>query len=161
MASPQTPPNLNDLFKQAVETFQTAVRTGAKLQEESTHRFTALLRDFGSPLEWQKNTQQMMTESIEATQKGIEESIRAINQNAQTAMTMMQKAFETRPVNGAPEVKAEELWDAALGALRTNTQVVLEANSRLVESWTQLVKDSMSKAHNGMAKQAEQVAKSV
>jgi hypothetical protein len=161
MTSPQTPSDLNDLFKQAVETFQTAVRTGVKLQEESTRRFTTLLRDFGSPLEWQKNAQQMMSESIEATQKGIEESIRMVNQNAQTAMAMMQKAFETQPTNGAPEVKPEEIWDTALGALRSNAQVVLEANSRLVESWTQLVKESMSKAQNGVHHAAEQAANSV
>ncbi len=63
MPTSQAPTSPSDLFNQAVETFQTAIRTGAKVQEESTRRFTELLRDFGSPADWQKNAQSMVSSS--------------------------------------------------------------------------------------------------
>ena len=86
--------NPADLFRQAVETFQSAIKTGVKIQEESARRFTEMFRDFGSPMEWQKNAQAMVNEAITAAQRNIDESIRLMNHNAQMAMSLLEKAFE-------------------------------------------------------------------
>jgi hypothetical protein len=172
MATAQIPTNPSDLFKQAVEACQTALRTGAQVQEEATRRFTELLCDVGSPLNWQKNAQSMVNEAIIAAQKNVDASIGVINQNARTAMTMMQRAFEARPADGAAQETADStvdsFWESALTALRTNTQLVFEANSRLLESWAQLVqitnrveqgaRDASSRAQNG-AEEAMKPAK--
>jgi ElaB/YqjD/DUF883 family membrane-anchored ribosome-binding protein len=150
----------NDLFRQAMDTFQSAIRTGVKIQEESTKRFTEMLRDFGSPLDWQKSTQSMMNEAIKATQKNIDESIRLMNHNAQTAMNLWQKAFENRSVQQLQEGHAapsEELWESALGALRTNTQVILQANTRVLESWAQLARELTSRMEEQIHQTQEQV----
>ena len=140
-----SPMSANDLFRQAMDTFQSAIRTGVKIQEESTKRFTEMLRDFGSPMEWQKNTQSMMNEAIKATQKNIDESIRLMNHNAQAAMGLWQKAFENRSKQQQFQEEGaaggEELWESALGVLRTNTQVILQANTRVLESWAQLARE--------------------
>ena len=39
-----------DLFQQAMESFDTALRAGVELQEESMQRCDEILRDVGSPL---------------------------------------------------------------------------------------------------------------
>lgn len=143
-----TAANVSDLFRQAVETFQDAIRSGVKIQEDSAKRFTEVLRGLGSPLDWQKNTQLMVNEAIAATQRNMDESIRLMNHNAQTAMGLLQKAFEIRTNGAAPgEAAAEgaassdEMWETALGAMRTNTQVILQANARVLESWAQLAQE--------------------
>lgn len=175
MASATSATGIGDLFRQAVETFETALKTGVSMQEETARRFTEMLRDFGSPMEWQRKGQSVVNETIVMTQKNVEESMRAINQNAKTAMNLMQKSFEARPMasSGADKSepampKADDLWEAALGALRTNTQVVLQANTRMMESWAQLAQDisgrmqrsaeeAMQQAGENMRKAEEQV----
>ena len=119
------------------------------MQEESARRVTEMLRDFGSPLEWQRKGQSVFNETIVMMQKNAEEAMRVMNQNAKTAMNLMQKTFESQPLGNGGEnakmPKTDDLWEAALGALRTNTQVVLQANTRMMESWAQLAKDISSR----------------
>jgi hypothetical protein len=141
-----------ELFRQAVETFEAAIKTGVAMQEETARRFTEMLRDVGSPLEWQRKGQSVINETIVMTQKNVEEAMRVMNQNAKTAMSLMQKSFEASPIgNGSqtspnPQIpRTDDLWEAALGALRTNTQVILQSNTRMVESWSQLAKDINSR----------------
>jgi ElaB/YqjD/DUF883 family membrane-anchored ribosome-binding protein len=176
MAPAASPTGIGDLFRQAVETFETALKTGVSMQEETARRFTEMLRDFGSPMEWQHKGQSVINETIVMTQKNVEESMRAMNQNAKAAMSLMQKTFEAHPLgNGGTAdksqpaaAKPDDLWEAALGALRTNTQVALQANTRMMESWAQLAKDisgrmqrtaeeAMQHAEETMQKAGEQV----
>ncbi len=134
--------NPTELFRQAIETFESAVKTGVKMQEESTRRFTDMLRDWGSPIEWQKKSQAVMTEAIQVTQKNVEEAVKVMNQNAKTTMELMQKALDARNVSSEAdqEARGRELWESALGAMRSGTEAVLQANARVLESWTALAK---------------------
>jgi len=153
--------NANDLFRQAVETFQSAIRTGVKIQEESAKRFAEMLRDLSAPTDWQKSTQTMLNEAIGATQRNIDESIRLMNHNAQSAMSMLHKAFENRTAaattNGS--TSADELWESALSAMRTNTQVILQANARILESWAHLAQELTSGIVDAQKDMAEKVSK--
>ena len=44
----------SDLFQQAMGSFETALRAGMKLQEDSAQQCVEILRDVGSPLEWER-----------------------------------------------------------------------------------------------------------
>lgn len=132
----------NELFSQAIETFETAIKTGVRMQEEYTRWFTDMLGDLGSPQEWQTKSQAIINESIQMAQRNVDEAIRMMNQNTKTAMELTQRAFEARQVGSASDAQAKtrEIWETALGALRTNTEAVVQANSRMLESWTELAK---------------------
>lgn len=141
-----------DLFRQAIETYQSAIKTGVKIQEESARRLTEMLRDAGSPLEWQKHLQAMANEAARTTQRNADESLRLMNQNAQMALNLMQKAFEARPTPPREATDAQDdLWESALGALRTNTQVILQANARVLETWAQMAKEVTGRADHAAA----------
>ena len=45
--------NSTDMFQQAVESFESTLRAGMRLQEDSAERYVDVLRDIGSPMEWQ------------------------------------------------------------------------------------------------------------
>jgi hypothetical protein len=130
------------LFGQAVETFEAAIKTGVKMQEECTRWFTETLSELGSPQDWQSKSQTIVTESLQMAQKNIDEAVRMMNQNAKTAMELVQRAFETRQGGSGAEAQAktQEIWETALGALRTNTEAIVQANSRMLETWTELAK---------------------
>jgi len=132
----------NELFGQAIETFESAVRTGVKMQEEYTRWFTDMLSELGSPQEWQQKSQTIINESIQMAQKNFDEAIRVMNQNTKTGLELMQRAFEARQASSTSDAqnRTREIWETALGALRNNTEAVVQANSRMLETWTELAK---------------------
>ncbi|MEN6495425.1 MAG: hypothetical protein ABFD16_14185 [Thermoguttaceae bacterium] len=132
----------NELFGQAIETFEAAMRTGVKMQEEYTRWFTGMLSDVGSPQEWQSKSQAIISDSIQMAQKNFDESVRMMNQNTKTGLELMQRAFEARQAGSTSDAQAKtrEIWETALGALRNNTEAVVQANSRMLETWAELAK---------------------
>ena len=83
-----------DLFQQAMESFETALRAGMKLQEESVQRCVEILRDVGSPLEWERTVPAKVTKAITAMQQNVDQSIRFMNENAQQTVNLMEMALQ-------------------------------------------------------------------
>jgi hypothetical protein len=50
------------------------------------------------------------------------------------------KAFNGRSIRILPRRTSRELWATVLGALRTNIQVVADANARALGSWNPVVR---------------------
>jgi hypothetical protein len=132
-----------DLFREAMEPFQTAIKNGVELQQESIRRCTDILRDFGVQHGWEKETPNLLNQAILSTQQTINDSIRVTNQNAQRALAILQKAFEeyhAQDGSGGSEA-VEGVWSFALSAMRSNAQVIVQANGRVVELWANLAKE--------------------
>lgn len=137
-----TNPNMGEMFRQGLETFETAMRTASKIQEESAKRFTELLQEMGSPAQWQRRFQETMNEALRMTQRNFDEALRVMNQNAKSTIELFQKTLSMgAPSNGnEAEANYRDLWESALGTLRNNTEVILQANTRMTESWAELAK---------------------
>jgi len=139
-----SPLNASGLFQQAIQAFQAAVKTGIKFQEESTQQLIGMLGKFASPLDCQAILQTFTSETSQAVQRNIDESIRLMNHNAQAALRIWQQALESYAANGQASAAPDsnhELLESTLGALRTNAQVILQANGRVLELWGQLATD--------------------
>jgi polyhydroxyalkanoate synthesis regulator protein len=141
----------NELFDQAMEMFETALQTGVKIQEESTRRLTEMMTRFGPPQEWQKKTQSMFNEALQTTQKNVEEAIRVMNESAKRNVDLLQKAFEAGQAEntGEAQAKARDVWEATMGAVRANAQAIVQANTRVLESWAELGKKLNGTMVNG------------
>ena len=65
-------------------------------------------------------------------------------------MAILQKAFEDVPAAGQPRQRslAEGVWSFALSAMRSNAQVILQANGRVVELWADLAKEVTSQVES-------------
>jgi hypothetical protein len=142
MSTTKTAPDASELFGQSMRMFESAMRTGAKMQEESARWFSSMVTNFGSPQGWQKRTEEMMAETLNVTQKNVEEALKVMNQNAKTGLELLQKAFEARQADDSTDAqsKSRELWETALGALRSNTEAMLQANARLAETWAEVAR---------------------
>ena len=79
-------------LREAMEPFQTAIRKGAELHEESIKCCADILRDFGAEQRWQEKTPDLLNRAFQAMQQNIDQSIRLTNQNAQRALAILQKA---------------------------------------------------------------------
>ena len=135
-----------DLFQQAMESFETGLRAGMTLQEESVQRCVEILRDVGSPLEWERTVPAKVSKAIAAMQQNVDQSIRFMNENAQQTVDLMEMALQQ--MQGANAFTNQEdgyFWTYALNAMRTNSQVVRQANAHVLESWTELAKEVMQR----------------
>jgi hypothetical protein len=144
-------PSINEMFRQATGTFESAMKTGAAVQEESAKRFTEMLHELGSPMEWQKKTQASVKEVVQVSQKNLDEALGVMNHSAKSALELFQQTFEAcrdRQGNDA-EAKNRELWESMLKTLRTNVEVILQANARMMESWTAVAKRFGGSTCNG------------
>jgi hypothetical protein len=141
----------SELFTQAMGMFDAAMKTGAKLQEESARWYTNLIAGLGTPQSWQKKSEEVMTEAISTAQQNVDEALKMVEQNAHTGMDLLQKAIDARQADTGPDAQAKtkDLWETALGALRTNAEAVLQANKKVVESWSGLAKKLCATNPNG------------
>jgi len=130
-----------DLFQQAMESFETAIRTGMNLQGESVHRCVEILRDVGSPLEWERTLPARVAKAIAAMQQNVDQSIRFMNDNAQQTVNLMEMALEMHGANLAASEEDGYFWTCALNAMQSNEKIIREVNARVLESWAELAKE--------------------
>jgi hypothetical protein len=134
--------NPNEIFAQASRTMEAAMKAAVKIQEESTKWFTDMINEIGTPQKWQKKTQSVMEESLGVTQKNLDEMVQVMNQNTKASLELFQKAADLRQEKSStdPQAVAREWWETALSTVRMNTQTLMQANARVLESWAELAK---------------------
>ncbi len=134
-----------DLFLQAMESFETALRAGMKLQEESTQRCVEILRDVGSPLEWERTVPVKVTKAIATMQQNVDQSIRFMNENAQQTVSLMEMAMQMHQTNSNGNDEDGDFWTYAVNAMQNNAQIIRQANARVLESWGELAKEVLQR----------------
>jgi hypothetical protein len=141
--------NFTEMLDQAIETFDTALKTGVKMQEEATKWWTEMLGETSSIQDIQDRMRTMMMDALPSTQRNIDQYMRVIDKTYHSSMDLLKKAFETAQCESIvdAQMKTQELWEATLTALRTNAQALVQINAQAMESWAQF-------AHKDMAEQA-------
>jgi len=147
--------NSTDMFQQAVESFESALCVGMRLQEDSAERYMDVLRDIGSPTEWQGGATSQLSKAIAATQENIARSIQFIGENAQKVaqaihsmnasaeqtVSLMEKALRMQCSNTEMGEEDGYFWTYSLNAMRSNAEILQQANARVMETWAELAKD--------------------
>lgn len=131
-----------DLFEQAVDTYNSAFKTGVRMQEELAKWWTDMLGEASPMQDWQKRAQAIMADSIPLAKKTTEEGLRAIDENYRNSMELLKKAFDASQWGSMAEAreKLQSLWEASLGTMRMNAQALMRANSSALESWSEFAR---------------------
>lgn len=137
--------NSNGLFQQAMGSFETALRAGMKLQEDSVQRCVEILRDVGSPLEWERTVPTQVAKAVSALQENVAQSIRFMNENAEQTVNLMEMALQLHHSDSRAVEEDGYFWTYALNSMRTNAEIIQQANARVMESWGQLAKEVMQR----------------
>jgi len=134
-----------ELFEQAMKNYEQALKTGLKLQEQSTRWCVGLLNEAASPQDWQKRMKGLVDEIIPQTQKSVEESVKLMEKNSRTTLDLLKKAAAAAQSTSPQEAQAKFLsfWEASSGALRETAQTVAQANTRTLESWAEFVRKTI------------------
>ena len=130
------------LLRQSLEAFQSVLKTGADVQERSARRFADALAHFTSGEPWHPRNLAVLEELAASNAKSLEESIHLMNEGALRSLELLEKAFRGayRAPGSEPAARVPQTWAMGMAALRSNVQMVVEANARTVESWAKLVR---------------------
>ena len=129
--------NYEELVEQSARLFENALKAGITVQQQSAKWFAETLRGLARS-QWQTKGQAAAEQVMSVVQKQAEETIRNMTESAKSSMELLEKAFEVRQNDSAAEHEARnrEIWESALGSLRKNTEAMVNANARVIESWS-------------------------
>ncbi len=161
-------PKSEDLFNQATRAWATAAEAGVKMQEECAKWVRQMYCESSTLSDWYEKGQKVMNEAIAKSQENVDEAIRLMNQQAEASLKLVQKALEVRDAESPSDgpKKLTDWWQAALETMRLNNQAVLKANSRILNTWSEMARkvngeaaDTMANLAKKTSEQAEQIAK--
>jgi len=150
----------NDVFGQAIRAWESAVEAGVKMQEEYAKGLRQMYSEAGSLGDWYSKSQSAVSQTILKTKENVDEAIRLVNQHAESSLRLIQKALESRQSEPTPDARAKfaEWWQDALETARNNSQAILQANSRILTTWSELAKQVNGEAADRMAQMAKKTA---
>lgn len=136
---------------QAMEMFDKASQTAVQMQQEWAKRWTQAMSQFGSPQQWPDTIQSIFHDGIEATKKNVEEAVRVADESAKRNLDLLQKALDLGRAGSTSEAqaKARGVWTSAMGAMQANAEAIVQANTRVFESWAELGKKLNGSLRNG------------
>lgn len=152
-------PNMSELFDQAIETFDSALKTGVRIQEEATRWWTDMLRESDTLQELQHRAQTMMMEALPTTQKNVDQYIKLLDKTYHTSIELLNKALQASQSGSLSDAqqRIQEFWEATFAALRTNAQAIVQVNSKTMEAWSEMARRDMSESW-GMGRAAAKEA---
>ncbi len=159
-----------DLFRQAMHAWESALESGTKMQDEYAKWLRQMFSNSNTLAEWYERMQSTASETLLKTQEGIDEAIALFNQQMESSLKLMQNALRARQGGGDADARAGflEAWENAVEAMRMNTQAMLKMNSRFIGTWSELMRkangqaaDTMQELARKTSEQAEKIAASV
>ena len=146
--------SFNELFEQAARVFENALRAGITMKQETTKWFTETLRGMGSPQQWQARNEAAAEQATSTFQKNVDAGLQMMSENAKASLELLEKAFQARPAESDPDGRARsrEMWETAVGSLRKKMEMMVQTNTRGIESWGKIVRIACSA--NGYASKA-------
>jgi hypothetical protein len=150
MTTEQKTKPVTDMFEQALKSYEQALKTGVKMQEESAKAFTDLVTHATSPQDWQKQMNSVVDDFIPQTQKAVNEGLKLIEQSSKSGIELLKKATAVGQPSSAPDAQAKMLglWEASLNAMSETALAVTEANNKAIESWLAYARKAASPAHS-------------
>lgn len=136
-----------DLMKDAIKLYEEALKNGIQLQEESLELWKSILNQVGTPDELKDKIDKMTGGAFPETRKKMEDIFKVFQDNMSQSTELFNKAMGVCQASSIEDGQArvQDLMESSLGAMRSNVQTVLETNSKMMTSWTELVEKTTTK----------------
>ncbi len=131
---------VTDMFKVMNDGFNATIKSGMKLQEDTTRFWNELI---------QKNTdafagrwEKLADDVVPFGRKNVERFQRAFEEQSTRTMDAIRHAFDVSPNVGMPEIneKMAQAWKSSFESFRTATETFAKANSEMLDTWNDVVR---------------------
>ena len=132
---------IDEVFHEAMQTYEKALKSGIQLQEESVNLWKDLLTKLGSPEEFQAKLESMTADVFPTARKRMEEFVETFNQTSNQTIDLFEKTLGVYQAASVTEAqrRVHDLIESSLGALRVNVHTALNTNAKIIASWKELV----------------------
>ena len=146
-AKTATTDSAQDLMKDAIKLYEEALKNGIQLQEESLQLWKDLLGKVGAPNDFQQKIEELTGGVFPDTQKKMEEILKIFQDNTSQSLELYKKAMSIYQADSWEDgqAKVQDLMESSLAAMRTNVHTVLDTNSKMMATWTDMVENATAK----------------
>jgi len=132
---------INDIFHEAMRSYEQALLSGIKVQEESVNLWKDLLSKLGSPEEFQAKLKSLSADVFPNARKRMEEFIETFNTTSNQAMDLFEKTLGVYQATSITEAQRQmqDVIESSLATLRVNVHTSLNTNAKIMTSWKELV----------------------
>jgi ribosomal 50S subunit-associated protein YjgA (DUF615 family) len=133
-AAAETSETVNDVFHEAMRTYQTALKAGLQLQEESVNLWKDLLAKLGSPEDFKAKLESMSENAFSQSRKRVEEFVETFNRTSNQTIDLFQKTlgvYQATSITDAQR-RVHDLIESSLTALRVNIHSALNTNTKII-----------------------------
>jgi len=132
---------VDEVFHEAMRSYEKALKSGIQLQEESVNLWKDLLTKLGSPEEYQAKLDSMTANAFPKARKRMEEFVETFDRTSNETIDLFEKTlgvYQATSVTDAQR-RVQDLVETSLNAMRVNVHSALNTNSKIVASWKELV----------------------
>jgi hypothetical protein len=119
-----------------------ALKTTARMQEESLQWWTGMMGGSQFIYGWQTRARSIGMGAAATAQKSGEEYVHAMEQSYRRALELVRHACKNGDVRSVRDmqVRVRAVWEEMFGTIRANTKAFIEANTKAMDSWAELVR---------------------
>jgi hypothetical protein len=140
-ATGATSKTFDEVYQQAMRSYEKALKSGIELQEESVKLWKDVLTKLGSPEELQAKLEAMTADVFPQARKRMEESVETFNRMSHQTIDLFEKTLSVYQATSVPDAqrRVQDLIESSLSALRVNVHSALNTNAKIIASWKDLV----------------------
>ncbi len=140
-ATAATSETINELFHEAMRSYEKALKSGIQLQEESVNLWKDLLTKLASPEDLQAKIESMTSDAFPQARKRMEEFVETFNRTSNQTIDLVEKTlgfYQATSVTDAQR-RVQDLIESSLTTLRVNVHSAMNTNAKIITSWKELV----------------------
>jgi flagellar hook-basal body complex protein FliE len=120
-AAGATSQTFNEVFHEAMRSYEKALKSGIQLQEESVNLWKDLLTKFGSREEFQAKLESMTADTFPQARERMEEFVETFNRTSNQTIDLFQKTVGVYQAASVPDAqrRLHDLIESSLTALRS------------------------------------------
>jgi polyhydroxyalkanoate synthesis regulator protein len=136
-----------DILKDAIKLYEDALKNGIKLQEESLQLWKDMLAQVGTPDELREKLEKMTGGVFPETRKNMDDILKVFQDNANQSMDLFNKAMGICRADSWKEGQtlSQDLMESSLKAMSSNVKTLLDTNTKMMASWTDIVEKMSAK----------------
>ena len=140
-AAGATTESFDEIFREALRSYEKALKSGIQLQEESVNLWKDLLTKLGSPEEFKAKLESMTADAFPKARKRMEEFLETFNRTSNQTIDLFEKTVGVYQAASVTEAqrRVHDLIETSLNALRVNVHSALNTNAKIITSWKEMV----------------------
>jgi hypothetical protein len=131
----------NEVFQEAMRSYEKALKAGIQLQEESVNLWKDLLSKLASPQELPAKLESMTADAFPKARERMEEFVETFNRMSKQTTDLFEKTVSVYQATSVPEAqrRVQDLIESSLTTLRVNVHSALNTNAKILADWNELL----------------------